>query len=227
MKRTLLLLIAFSLSLVAVQPFHPSSFILHPSWGQPAPADTLPKLEPNLPGPFHPFNINGKNKGQFHCVVTKHGLNPMVLIFVRGSDPEKPLVDLLKKVDEAVNKHDKRFLGGCAVFLNSDILNDEQRKSTDTQLEDLLKDDDRREELSKKLFDALDTKEGIHRVILCLYSESGPKGYDIGKDAEVTVLLYRRYKILDQYSFAKGKMTDKDVDTIMQAIVGKLLPANK
>lgn len=113
------------------------------------------------------------------------------------------------------------------MFLNSDILNDEQRKSTDTQLEDLLKDDDRREELSKKLFDALDTKEGIHRVILCLYSESGPKGYDIGKDAEVTVLLYRRYKILDQYSFAKGKMADKDVDTIMQAIVGKLLPANK
>ena len=302
-----------------------------------------------MPGTFHPFNINGKNKGQFHSVVMKQGLYPMVVIFVRGSDPQKPLIDLLKKLNDAVDKHDKYFLGSYAVFLDSDILDDEQRVSPDTSLADLLKDDDRCEELTKKLI-SLDEKEGIKRVILCLYnlpvfkltgnaldslrreempetilsklkslndkkfatrdefsralesiltkaelerwrepvlnqaslpvckltdnvldslrreevpeailsklkslndkkfatrekfsralesiltrqnwrrwrepvvnhaSPAGPKGYDMPEDAEVTVVMYSSFHIVERFAFAKGKMTDNDVDAVMTAV---------
>src|SRR5256885_1529823 len=49
----------------------------------------------NVPGPFHPFNVTGKYgprkvkdeevDGTFHCPVTEHSEDPMVLVFSRDA----------------------------------------------------------------------------------------------------------------------------------------------
>src|SRR5438128_1806253 len=60
--------------------------------------------KPDLPGPFLPYNVTGKFgrttktendkqidvPGNFHCLITEHGLDPGVLIFVRGVKGQLP-----------------------------------------------------------------------------------------------------------------------------------------
>src|SRR5262249_3872623 len=62
---------------------------------------------PDLPGPFQPYNVTGKYgrtvktendksikvPGNFHCLITEHGLDPGVLIFVRGVKGQLPKSD--------------------------------------------------------------------------------------------------------------------------------------
>ncbi len=59
---------------------------------EPTTERTDPKL-PNVPGPFHPYNVTGAYKGRFHSRIAEYGLEPMVMIFTRGksifSDPLK------------------------------------------------------------------------------------------------------------------------------------------
>lgn len=195
--------------------------------GKDKPVQPLPKLEPDLPGTFHPYNVTGKNKGQFHSFITRHGLNPLVMIFVRGSAPEKPVIDLLQKLDAAIVQHDRYFLGAAVTFLDRDVLDDDRRSLPDTKVDDILKDDDRREELTKQLETDLVVKHGIRRIIIALYSEAGPKGYEIAANTEVTILLCHKHKLLERFSFEKGKMTDKDVAAILGAVKERLLTDRK
>ena len=37
----------------------------------------------------------------------------------------------------------------------------------------------------------------------------------MAKDAEVTVVLYKSRKVVSNYTFEKGKMTDKDVEKVI------------
>src|SRR5438132_5326782 len=67
----------------------------------PAPAADKPA---ELPGPFHPYNVTGdeKYRGTYHCLVSEHGLDPVVLVFVRGDEPCGEVKKLLAALDDAV-----------------------------------------------------------------------------------------------------------------------------
>src|SRR5437870_1482399 len=61
-----------------------------------------------LPGPFDVFVINGKlAAGRQHCLVCQNALNPAVLVFARepAEGKDAALNDLLKKLDDAVERH--------------------------------------------------------------------------------------------------------------------------
>src|SRR5437016_3568144 len=53
----------------------------------------------DLPGAFHPLNVTGPRKGNYHCLVSDYGLNPNVLIFSRDLDFGNELKSLLKQLD--------------------------------------------------------------------------------------------------------------------------------
>src|SRR2546422_10631179 len=74
-------------------------------------------------GPFQPYNLNGKRgKERFHCLVCEFSLEPVVAIFVREGPEPNPevLQELLKKTDDAVERHQEAQLHSFAIFLSPD-----------------------------------------------------------------------------------------------------------
>jgi hypothetical protein len=86
----------------------------------------------------------------------------------------------------------------------------------------LLTDDDKAETKLKELAE----KQGLKKVVLAVESATGPEGYDIAKDAAVTVLLYEHKKVKKNFAFEKGKLTEKAADDITAA-VKDILPEKK
>src|SRR4051794_2462975 len=62
-----------------------------------------PQVGEDVPGPFHPLNINGSAAGQKNCLYCSNGNNPVAMIFAR--DVSQPLTALIEKVDAATGQH--------------------------------------------------------------------------------------------------------------------------
>src|SRR4051812_22201550 len=118
------------------------------------------------------------------------------MIFAR--EVTDSLTGLVKKIDKATAENRSARMGSFVVFL-----------STDEGLEQKLKD--------------LAKKEGLKHTILTIDNPSGPPGYGIAKDADVTVVLYKRHKAAVNHAFKKGEFKDKDADAVLKELP-KILP---
>ncbi len=103
------------------------------------------------------------------------------------------MTSLVKKVEEATIKNKKKDMGSFVVILD---------KSDETE----------------KRAKALAEKSGIKETVLALEKATGPKGYGISPDAQVTVLLYVNHKVKVNLVFEKGKMTAADVDMVISQL---------
>jgi hypothetical protein len=158
-----------------------------------------PQPGESIPGPFHYLNINGAHAGNPHCLVCEFGLRPAVLIFIREVPADKsPLPDLFQKLDETIDRHRNSELCAGAVVLNDDFAMEQARKDLVRKWEGLTKD--------------------LKHVLVAVDGPAGPEAYKINKDADVTILLYNRHKVLANFAFARDKFTDKDVNAIMAAV---------
>jgi len=120
------------------------------------------------------------------------------MIFARGiSDP---LTSLVKQIDSATAKHAEQKMGSFVVFLND-------QEGFDKKLKSLAKDE------------KLD-----HTPLMVMSNPAGPSGYDIAKDADVTVVLYTKGVVKANHAFKKGELKDKDIDMIISD-VSKIKPA--
>lgn len=165
-----------------------------------------PQKDQLLPGPFHPYNATGTHAGRPHCLVCRFGLDPVAAVFARElPEAGKPLAALLKGLDAAVEKHQAAELGAFVVFLSDDANDLERRQALVQKLQDLAK------------------QLELKHVVLAIDAPDGPKGYDLSKEADVTVLLYVKHKILANHAYGKDGLTDKDVAAIL-AETEKLLP---
>lgn len=118
------------------------------------------------------------------------------MIFAR--EISAPLTSLVKQIDKATADNAKSKMGSFVVFLGDD------------------------EALAKQLKE-LGDKESIKKTVLATMSTpSGPPKYKVAKDADVTVVLYNKRKVEANYTFEKGKLTDKDVEKIV-ADLSKIL----
>ena len=82
-----------------------------------------------------------------------------------------------------------------------------------------LSDDEKLEKNLKELA----KKENFAHTVLAIDNPAGPKGYDIAKEADVTVVLYTKRNVKANYAFRKGELKDKDVEMIVKDI-SKILP---
>lgn len=86
----------------------------------------------------------------------------------------------------------------------------------------MLSDDDKLEGKLKELAE----KENLKKIVLTIDNPSGPSSYKLNKDADVTVVLYTKRKVVKTFAFEKGKMTEKDVAAIVDS-VKEILPQDK
>jgi len=151
-----------------------------------------PQAGDKVPGPFHPLNINGESAGKKACLYCKAGDSPTVAIFARNLEAAN-LTKLIAVVEEATAKNAKAELNSFVVFCSGD------------------------EKLEAKLKDAAD-KAKLKNVVLSIESAEGPEKYNISKDAEITVIVYKERVVSANMSFEKGKMTEKDVEKVLAEI---------
>jgi hypothetical protein len=119
------------------------------------------------------------------------------MIFAREITDD--LTSLVKKIDAATAKHSDCRMGSFVVFLNDD-------ESMEQKLKDFIK------------------KEGIQKCVITLMDNpAGPRGYNIAKDADITVVLYTRKTVKVNYAFKKGELKASNIEKIV-GDVKKILP---
>jgi hypothetical protein len=111
------------------------------------------------------------------------------MIFAR--EVSDNLTSLVKKVDAATADNSKARLGSFVVFCNDD-----------EKLEGKLKDLAKNEKINKTVLTIVDKK-------------SGPSGYNISPDADVTVVMYVGRTVKANHAFKKGELKSKDVEAIL------------
>jgi hypothetical protein len=158
-----------------------------------------PQVAEKVPGPFHPLNVTGAAAGQKHCLFCENGDNPVAMIFAREVTPE--LTTLIKKIDSCTAKNGGCSMGSFVVFC-----------SDADGLEGQLK--------------ALADKENLKKTVLSIDQPTGPKAYNVAKDADVTVVLYTDRTVKANYAFKKGELKEKKIDAIL-GDVSKILPSSK
>lgn len=121
------------------------------------------------------------------------------MIFAR--EVSDSLTSLVKKIDAETAKNKSAKMGSFVVFLTDD------EKLTDT-------------------LKTLATKENIKSLVFSVDNPAGPKGYGVAKDADVTVVLYNKQKVVANHSFKKGELNAKAIETIISEIP-QILPAKK
>lgn len=119
------------------------------------------------------------------------------MVFAREASND--LTSLVKKLDAAAAANKK--LNTFVVFLNDD-----------EKMEDRLKE--------------LAAKEKVKSVVLAIDNPAGPEGYDINKDADVTVVLYNKRKVEVNHAYRKGELNSAAIETIISELP-KILPAKK
>lgn len=118
------------------------------------------------------------------------------MIFAR--EVSDPLTSLVKQLDAVTGKNQAADMGSFVVFCSD------------------------AEPLEKQL-KQLGAKEQLKHIILSIDNPAGPEGYNVAKEADVTVVLYREHKVLANHAFKKGELTAKGIEKIL-ADVPKILP---
>jgi hypothetical protein len=120
------------------------------------------------------------------------------MIFARSNSDA--LTSLVKKIDAATAENKSKRMGSFVVYL-----------SDDEALEDQLK--------------TLAEKNSIKNCVLSIDNVAGPKGYNVAKEADVTVVLYNKRKVEANHAFKKGELNAKAIDAIV-ADLPKIVGSN-
>ena len=143
------------------------------------------------PGPYSFLVATGPERGKPTCYICDQAKKPTVVVFARGLTPA--LGKLLAKLDaEAVARKD----GGFKVWM--------------TQLAD------------KADLDALAKwakEQGLKNVPVGAFEDAdGPPAYTLHADAEVTVLLFVKEKVVANFAFRAGELTPDATATVLTAV---------
>jgi hypothetical protein len=150
-----------------------------------------PQVGEKVPGPFHPLNINGEKAGQKNCLYCSNGANPVAVVFARELTPE--VSALIKKLDACTVKNGSCSMGSYAVFMSDSETLPEQLKG-------------------------LAEKAKLTKLVLSIDNPSGPKAYEISKDAAVTVLLYKDVTVSANFAFKTGELNEKAITKVVNDV---------
>jgi hypothetical protein len=145
------------------------------------------------PGPYSFLVATGKERGQQTCYICEQheGNKPAAVVFARSTNDK--LGKLLARLEAAgANKKDS----GYRVWMT------------------LLAE--------KADLDALAAwaqKQGLKTVPVGAFEDAdGPPSYKLHKDADVTVLLFTKQKVVANFAFRAGELTDKSIDEVVKAV---------
>jgi hypothetical protein len=145
------------------------------------------------PGPYSSLVSVGTERGQSHCFICATADRPAVIVFARTlSDP---LGKLARGLDKALADHKNAELRAWVTFLSDD----------QTAL------DPKVVEWSKK--------HALRSVPLSVFEDMvGPPTYRLSRDADVTVLLSVKQKVVRNFAFRTGELNDERITEILKSI---------
>jgi hypothetical protein len=145
------------------------------------------------PGPYSAYQATGPERGKQHCYICEAGDRPVVIIFARSMSD--PLGRLLVQVDRAAAQPAHKDLRAWATFLSDD------QPGLDPQLV----------EWSRRI--------GLRQLPLGVFEDRlGPPAYRLSADADVTVLLAVNQKVVANFAFCKGELTEEKVKDVLSAL---------
>ncbi len=151
-------------------------------------------LTPGLrPGPYSALVSVGPQRGQQHCFICETEDRPAVIVFARHLSA--PLGKLAHHIDKAVTEHKGAELRAWVTFLAEDHT-------------------------------ALDAKvvqwartHAVGNVPVAIFEDvGGPPSYRLARDADVTVLLSVRQRVVANFAFRAGELNDQRVAEVMKAL---------
>lgn len=149
--------------------------------------------QPNQrPGPYSALVCVGKERGTQHCYICESGDKPVVIVFARTMSD--PLGKLIKQVDNAVKAHKVAELRAWTTFLADD------QTKLDPQLVQW-------------------AQKHAFSVPCAVFEDTvGPPTYLLSKEADVTVLLSVKQKVVANFAFRAGELNDASIREIVNAI---------
>lgn len=154
------------------------------------------------PGPYSFLMSTGNQRGKSHCYICETEDRPAVIVFARTLS--EPLGKLVAGLDKARATHKKSDLRTWVT-----ILHDDQSKID----ADVLK--------WVKKHAVKSTPVGVFEDV------DGPPTYKLHKDADVTVLLSVKQKVIANFAFRAGKLDADAVRKILESVPRLTEPARK
>jgi hypothetical protein len=162
----------------------------HVQAGEPCQSGLLPGQRP---GPYSAVISTGPNRGKSHCYICETAERPAILLFARA--PSDTLGKLAQKIDKALEDNKKAELRGWVTFLSDDQL------SLDPKLVEWSK------------------RHSLRDLPLGVFEDTvGPPSYRLARDAEVTVLLFVKQKVVANFAFRAGELTDEKAAEVLKAL---------
>lgn len=143
------------------------------------------------PGPYSFLVATGPQRGQPTCYICEQASKPTAVVFARSlSDP---LGKLLSKLDsQSATQKEKGFKAWMTLLTTTADL-DALAKWSQTQ--------------------------ALKNVPVGAFEDpDGPPAYTLSKDADVTVLLFVKEKVVANFALKNGELTDAKIEAILKAL---------
>jgi hypothetical protein len=145
------------------------------------------------PGPYAAVICTGPQRGVSHCYICETADRPAVVIFARTLS--EPLGKLAQKLDKASADHKKAELRAWITFLSED------QSSLDARVL------------------AWSQKHALRNVPLGVFEDvDGPPSYRLARDADATVILFVKQKVVANFAFRAGELNDERMADVMKAL---------
>ena len=151
-------------------------------------------LQPGArPGPYSSICITGANRGVSHCFICETADKPAVIVFARTLS--EPLGKLAHGLDQAVGKHKDAELKAWITFLYDDQVSMDGKIVKWAQ------------------------QHAVGSVPIAVFEDvGGPPSYKLARDADVTVLLFVKQKVVANFAFREGELTNARIDEVLKAV---------
>jgi hypothetical protein len=145
------------------------------------------------PGPYSAVVCTGPERGKSHCYICETGDRPAVVVFARTLTD--PLGKLVSQLDKALAENKPAELRAWVTFLHGD------QSAIDGKIVGWGK------------------KHAVRSVPLAVFEDiGGPPSYKLGKDADVTVMLFVKQKVAANFAFRAGELTDEKAAEVFKAL---------
>jgi hypothetical protein len=145
------------------------------------------------PGPYSFLVATGPQRGQQTCYICEQheGNKPAAVVFARTLSG--PLATLLNKLEAAgMDKKD----AGYKVWMT--------QLTASADLDALAK---------------WSQGQGLKSTPIGAYEDAdGPPSYKLNKDADVTVLLFTKQKVVANFAYRAGELNDRAIDDVLKAL---------
>lgn len=145
------------------------------------------------PGPYASLVAVGPQRGQQHCFVCETAQRPAVIVFARSMSA--PLGKLARGIDTAVAANKSAELRAWVTFLSDD------QPGLDPQVVKWAK------------------QHAVTNVPLGIFEDIvGPPTYLLSREADVTVLLAVKQKVVANFAYRAGELDDAATADILRAV---------